>query len=105
MTCQHLGESPQHQPSCSFSCEEGSALVGSAVVQCTAAGVWTAPAPVCKDESQAAGDVACPLRPARAGSTHETSPLTETLPPFCLPLSWRGIAGVQKACQALGKRS
>ncbi|KAF6293737.1 selectin P [Rhinolophus ferrumequinum] len=69
MTCQHLAESPRHQDSCSFSCEEGSALVGSAVLQCTAAGMWTAPAPVCKAiaceplESPVHGSVACPPSP------------------------------------------
>ncbi|XP_028344495.1 P-selectin isoform X3 [Physeter macrocephalus] len=48
MTCFHSAKAFQHQSSCSFSCEEGFALVGPKVVQCTASGVWTAPAPVCK---------------------------------------------------------
>uniref|UniRef100_A0A2R9AYQ7 p-selectin n=1 Tax=Pan paniscus TaxID=9597 RepID=A0A2R9AYQ7_PANPA len=48
MTCLHSAKAFQHQSSCSFSCEEGFALVGPEVVQCTASGVWTAPAPVCK---------------------------------------------------------
>uniref|UniRef100_A0A2K5XVB6 L-selectin n=1 Tax=Mandrillus leucophaeus TaxID=9568 RepID=A0A2K5XVB6_MANLE len=48
MTCLHSAKAFQHQSSCGFSCEEGFALVGPEVVQCTASGVWTAPAPVCK---------------------------------------------------------
>uniref|UniRef100_A0A2I3GRK4 p-selectin n=1 Tax=Nomascus leucogenys TaxID=61853 RepID=A0A2I3GRK4_NOMLE len=48
MTCLHSAKAFQHQSSCSFSCEEGFALVGPEVVQCTASGVWTATAPVCK---------------------------------------------------------
>ncbi|XP_024598184.1 P-selectin isoform X2 [Neophocaena asiaeorientalis asiaeorientalis] len=48
MTCLHSAKAFQHQSSCSFSCEEGFALVGPKVVQCTASGVWTAPAPVCQ---------------------------------------------------------
>uniref|UniRef100_A0A2K5LFW6 L-selectin n=1 Tax=Cercocebus atys TaxID=9531 RepID=A0A2K5LFW6_CERAT len=48
MTCLHSAKAIQHQSSCGFSCEEGFALVGPEVVQCTASGVWTAPAPVCK---------------------------------------------------------
>uniref|UniRef100_A0A2I2YF15 p-selectin n=1 Tax=Gorilla gorilla gorilla TaxID=9595 RepID=A0A2I2YF15_GORGO len=48
MTCLHSAKAFQHQSSCSFSCEEGFALVGPEVVQCTASGGWTAPAPVCK---------------------------------------------------------
>ncbi|KAL2771318.1 P-selectin precursor [Daubentonia madagascariensis] len=48
MTCLHSSKAFQHQSSCSFSCEEGFVLVGSEVLQCTASGVWTAPAPMCK---------------------------------------------------------
>ncbi|XP_061016263.1 P-selectin isoform X2 [Dama dama] len=48
MSCFHSAKAFQHQSSCSFSCEEGFALVGPEVVQCTASGVWTAPTPVCK---------------------------------------------------------
>ncbi|KAB1260473.1 P-selectin [Camelus dromedarius] len=48
MTCLHPEEAFQYQSSCSFSCEEGFALAGPEVVQCTASGMWTAPAPVCK---------------------------------------------------------
>uniref|UniRef100_A0A2R8P9M0 p-selectin n=1 Tax=Callithrix jacchus TaxID=9483 RepID=A0A2R8P9M0_CALJA len=48
MTCLHSAKEFQHQSSCSFGCEEGFALVGPEVVQCTASGVWTAPPPVCK---------------------------------------------------------
>ncbi|XP_014638929.1 PREDICTED: P-selectin [Ceratotherium simum simum] len=48
MTCLHAAEASPHQSSCSFHCEEGFALVGPEVVQCTALGVWTASAPVCK---------------------------------------------------------
>uniref|UniRef100_A0A2K5ERA7 p-selectin n=1 Tax=Aotus nancymaae TaxID=37293 RepID=A0A2K5ERA7_AOTNA len=48
MTCLHSAKEFQHQSSCSFGCEEGFALVGAEVVQCTASGVWTAPPPVCK---------------------------------------------------------
>ncbi|XP_008059541.1 P-selectin [Carlito syrichta] len=48
MTCLHPEKAFQYQSSCSFSCEEGFALVGPEVVQCSASGVWTAPTPVCK---------------------------------------------------------
>uniref|UniRef100_A0A2K6T4V7 p-selectin n=2 Tax=Saimiri boliviensis TaxID=27679 RepID=A0A2K6T4V7_SAIBB len=48
MTCLHSAKEFRHQSSCSFGCEEGFALVGPEVVQCTASGVWTAPPPVCK---------------------------------------------------------
>ncbi|XP_032147331.1 P-selectin isoform X2 [Sapajus apella] len=48
MTCLHSAKEFQHQSSCSFGCEEGFALVGPEVVQCTASGVWTAPPPMCK---------------------------------------------------------
>ncbi|XP_070241422.1 P-selectin [Bos mutus] len=48
MSCVQSAEAFQHQSSCSFSCEEGFALVGPEVVHCTALGVWTAPTPVCK---------------------------------------------------------
>uniref|UniRef100_A0A452FYQ2 p-selectin n=1 Tax=Capra hircus TaxID=9925 RepID=A0A452FYQ2_CAPHI len=48
MSCFHSAKAFQHQSSCSFSCEEGFTLVGPEVVHCTALGVWTAPAPVCK---------------------------------------------------------
>uniref|UniRef100_A0A3Q2I6T1 p-selectin n=1 Tax=Equus caballus TaxID=9796 RepID=A0A3Q2I6T1_HORSE len=48
MTCVHAAKAFQLPSSCSFSCEEGFALVGPDVVQCTASGVWTASAPVCK---------------------------------------------------------
>lgn len=55
MSCLHGAEGPSHQASCSFACEEGSVLVGPELVRCTASGAWTAPAPVCKGELQAAG--------------------------------------------------
>ncbi|XP_027468803.1 P-selectin isoform X12 [Zalophus californianus] len=48
MTCLHSAEAFQYGSSCRFSCEEGFALVGSEVVECTASGVWTAAAPVCE---------------------------------------------------------
>ncbi|XP_027978771.1 P-selectin isoform X3 [Eumetopias jubatus] len=54
MTCLHSAEAFQYGSSCRFSCEEGFALVGSEVVECTASGVWTAAAPVCEA-------VQCPL--------------------------------------------
>ncbi|XP_006872717.1 PREDICTED: P-selectin [Chrysochloris asiatica] len=47
MTCLHSAKDVQQQSSCSFRCDEGFMLVGSEEVQCTASGVWTAPAPVC----------------------------------------------------------
>ncbi|XP_065792837.1 P-selectin [Muntiacus reevesi] len=65
MSCFHSAKAFQHQSSCSFSCEEGFALVGPEVVQCTASGVWTAPTPVCKAiaceplESPAHGSMDC----------------------------------------------
>ncbi|XP_011222409.1 P-selectin isoform X6 [Ailuropoda melanoleuca] len=48
MTCPHSADAFQYPSSCHFSCEEGFALVGPEVVQCTASGVWTAAAPVCE---------------------------------------------------------
>ncbi|XP_016057836.1 PREDICTED: P-selectin [Miniopterus natalensis] len=48
MSCLQAAEAPSHQPSCSFSCEEGSVLVGPELVQCTASGAWTASAPACE---------------------------------------------------------
>ncbi|KAM9242312.1 P-selectin [Dugong dugon] len=48
MACLPPEKELQHQSSCSFRCEEGFALVGPEEVRCTASGVWTAPAPVCK---------------------------------------------------------
>ncbi|XP_035953897.1 P-selectin isoform X9 [Halichoerus grypus] len=48
VTCPHSAEAFQYGSSCRFSCEEGFALVGSEVVQCTASGLWTAAAPVCE---------------------------------------------------------
>ncbi|XP_035953893.1 P-selectin isoform X6 [Halichoerus grypus] len=54
VTCPHSAEAFQYGSSCRFSCEEGFALVGSEVVQCTASGLWTAAAPVCEA-------VQCPL--------------------------------------------
>uniref|UniRef100_A0A8D1FKJ6 p-selectin n=1 Tax=Sus scrofa TaxID=9823 RepID=A0A8D1FKJ6_PIG len=48
MACLHSEKAFQYQSSCNFSCEEGYALVGPEVVQCTASGMWTAPVPVCK---------------------------------------------------------
>ncbi|XP_025733426.1 P-selectin isoform X9 [Callorhinus ursinus] len=54
MTCLPSAEAFQYGSSCRFSCEEGFALVGSEVVECTASGVWTAAAPVCEA-------VQCPL--------------------------------------------
>ncbi|XP_073660753.1 P-selectin isoform X3 [Tursiops truncatus] len=67
MTCLHSAKAFQHRSSCSFSCEEGFALVGPEVVQCTASGVWTAPAPVCQAiaceplESPVHGSMDCSL--------------------------------------------
>lgn len=72
MACLHSEKAFQYQSSCNFSCEEGYALVGPEVVQCTASGMWTAPVPVCKGEFQAVGDVHCPLYLVLAGSTDET---------------------------------
>uniref|UniRef100_A0A673SYB2 p-selectin n=1 Tax=Suricata suricatta TaxID=37032 RepID=A0A673SYB2_SURSU len=54
MTCPPSVEAFQYQSSCRFTCEEGFALVGPEVVQCTASGVWTASPPVCEV-------VQCPL--------------------------------------------
>uniref|UniRef100_A0A673T982 p-selectin n=1 Tax=Suricata suricatta TaxID=37032 RepID=A0A673T982_SURSU len=48
MTCPPSVEAFQYQSSCRFTCEEGFALVGPEVVQCTASGVWTASPPVCE---------------------------------------------------------
>ncbi|XP_015419752.1 PREDICTED: P-selectin [Myotis davidii] len=59
MSCLHGAEGPSHQASCSFTCEEGSVLVGPELVRCTASGAWTGSAPVCEA-------IACepPERPA-----------------------------------------
>ncbi|XP_045694512.1 P-selectin [Phyllostomus hastatus] len=65
MRCLHAAGAPPGQSSCSFSCEEGSVLVGPELVQCTASGVWTASPPVCRAvaceplASPAHGSVAC----------------------------------------------
>ncbi|XP_016004104.2 P-selectin isoform X2 [Rousettus aegyptiacus] len=48
MTCPHAAGAAARQPSCRFSCDEGSALVGPEVVRCTASGEWTASPPVCR---------------------------------------------------------
>uniref|UniRef100_A0A452RUP7 p-selectin n=1 Tax=Ursus americanus TaxID=9643 RepID=A0A452RUP7_URSAM len=57
MTCPHSADAFQYPSSCHFSCEEGFALVGPEVVQCTASGVWTAAAPVCEGEFPGIGAV------------------------------------------------
>ncbi|CAD7674592.1 unnamed protein product [Nyctereutes procyonoides] len=62
MNCLHSVEAFQYQSSCHFSCEEGFALVGPEVVQCTASGMWTAAAPVCEV-------VQCPLLEAPSKGT------------------------------------
>ncbi|XP_072686626.1 P-selectin isoform X3 [Canis lupus baileyi] len=59
MNCLHSVEAFQYQSSCHFSCEEGFALVGPEVVQCTASGMWTAAAPVC--EAVACGPLKSPV--------------------------------------------
>nr|XP_025733430.1 P-selectin isoform X8 [Callorhinus ursinus] len=59
MTCLPSAEAFQYGSSCRFSCEEGFALVGSEVVECTASGVWTAAAPVC--EAIACGPLESPV--------------------------------------------
>uniref|UniRef100_A0A452RV15 p-selectin n=1 Tax=Ursus americanus TaxID=9643 RepID=A0A452RV15_URSAM len=59
MTCPHSADAFQYPSSCHFSCEEGFALVGPEVVQCTASGVWTAAAPVC--EAIACGPLESPV--------------------------------------------
>ncbi|XP_064450418.1 P-selectin isoform X4 [Mirounga angustirostris] len=59
VTCPHSAEAFQYGSSCRFSCEEGFALVGSEVVQCTASGLWTAAAPVC--EAIACGPLESPV--------------------------------------------
>ncbi|XP_045153896.1 P-selectin [Echinops telfairi] len=48
MACRHSAKDFQHQSSCSFRCDEGFTLVGPEEVRCTASGVWTSPAPVCR---------------------------------------------------------
>ncbi|XP_037362418.1 P-selectin [Talpa occidentalis] len=48
MTCLHSARTFPLWSSCSFSCQEGFELVGPEEVQCTASGMWTASAPVCK---------------------------------------------------------
>ncbi|XP_053461910.1 P-selectin isoform X3 [Nycticebus coucang] len=69
MTCLHSAEAFQYQSSCSFNCKEGFALVGPEMVQCTASGVWTAQAPVCKA-------VQCqPLEAPRQGTMDCVHPL------------------------------
>uniref|UniRef100_A0ABI7WCE9 p-selectin n=1 Tax=Felis catus TaxID=9685 RepID=A0ABI7WCE9_FELCA len=73
MTCLPSPEAPQYQSSCHFACEEGFALVGPEVVQCTASGVWTASPPGCEA-------IACePLESPVHGST-DCSPLSGPLP-------------------------
>ncbi|XP_044905041.1 P-selectin isoform X11 [Felis catus] len=70
MTCLPSPEAPQYQSSCHFACEEGFALVGPEVVQCTASGVWTASPPGCEV-------VRCPLLEAPGKGTMDcVHPLT-----------------------------
>ncbi|XP_045045695.2 P-selectin isoform X2 [Desmodus rotundus] len=77
MRCLHTMDMHPSQSSCSFSCEEGSVLVGPELVQCTASGVWTAPPPMCRAlaceplESPAHGSVAC--SPSSRPFQHNTS--------------------------------
>ncbi|XP_053515286.1 P-selectin [Artibeus jamaicensis] len=77
MRCQHSADTHPRQSSCSFSCEEGSVLVGPELVQCTASGVWTASPPVCRDvtceplESPTHGSMAC--SPSSRAFQHNTS--------------------------------
>uniref|UniRef100_A0A8C9J6L8 Selectin P n=1 Tax=Panthera tigris altaica TaxID=74533 RepID=A0A8C9J6L8_PANTA len=73
MTCLSSPEAPQYRSSCHFACEEGFALVGPEVVQCTASGVWTASPPGCEA-------IACePLESPVHGST-DCAPLSGPLP-------------------------
>ncbi|XP_026902210.2 P-selectin isoform X8 [Acinonyx jubatus] len=70
MTCLPSPEAPQYRSSCHFACEEGFALVGPEVVQCTASGVWTASPPGCEV-------VQCPLLEAPGKGTMDcVHPLT-----------------------------
>ncbi|XP_053765293.1 P-selectin isoform X10 [Panthera pardus] len=70
MTCLSSPEAPQYRSSCHFACEEGFALVGPEVVQCTASGVWTASPPGCEV-------VRCPLLEAPGKGTMDcVHPLT-----------------------------
>ncbi|XP_040307543.1 P-selectin isoform X10 [Herpailurus yagouaroundi] len=70
MTCLPSPEAPQYRSSCHFACEEGFALVGPEVVQCTALGVWTASPPGCEV-------VRCPLLEAPGKGTMDcVHPLT-----------------------------
>ncbi|XP_058556996.1 P-selectin isoform X12 [Neofelis nebulosa] len=70
MTCLSSPEAPQYRSSCHFACEEGFALVGPEVVQCTASGVWTASPPGCEV-------VQCPLLEAPGKGTMDcVHPLT-----------------------------
>nr|XP_060499445.1 P-selectin isoform X11 [Panthera onca] len=70
MTCLSSPEAPQYRSSCHFACEEGFALVGPEVVQCTASGVWTASPPGCEV-------VRCPLLEAPGkGTMDSVHPLT-----------------------------
>ncbi|XP_045308958.1 P-selectin isoform X10 [Leopardus geoffroyi] len=70
MTCLPSPEAPQYQSSCHFACEEGFALVGPEVLQCTASGVWTASPPGCEV-------VRCPLLEAPGKGTMDcVHPLT-----------------------------
>ncbi|KAM6218582.1 P-selectin [Rhynchocyon petersi] len=48
MVCLDSADEHQHQPTCRFRCEKGFTLVGAEEVWCTASGLWTALAPVCK---------------------------------------------------------
>ncbi|XP_043423453.1 P-selectin isoform X6 [Prionailurus bengalensis] len=70
MTCLPSPEALQYRSSCHFACEEGFALVGPEVVQCTASGVWTASPPGCEV-------VRCPLLEAPGKGTMDcVHPLT-----------------------------
>lgn len=85
MRCLHTMDMHPSQSSCSFSCEEGSVLVGPELVQCTASGVWTAPPPMCRGELRAAGHIQCPPHPVPAGSMGDPGWLRRSGPAWPQP--------------------
>ncbi|XP_064188218.1 E-selectin-like isoform X6 [Anguilla rostrata] len=60
--CSHPHEEFSFNSSCNVSCEEGFLLNGTASIQCTSAGVWTEPPPLCQVvQCQALGDLLPPF--------------------------------------------
>ncbi|XP_006887517.1 PREDICTED: P-selectin [Elephantulus edwardii] len=49
MNCSHVHGTFRYQSACSFTCDEGSLLVGASMLQCLATGHWSAMPPECQE--------------------------------------------------------